>query len=179
MHASTISTLSDLFALALTHSGHVEAQGELQAAKTRVAELEGEMQELRLRAAKVEPQFVTVLIDGDGAIVCPPKFHLRAWLIVAQFHGDFMKQGSTGGKLECFVSHLLGQLNSRVRPRCRKTPPLLPSGIHRLDRPTRTRPARRAPRKERRRQCHRQQVWTSWRCRQGESLTSFLEQGSL
>lgn len=78
MHASTITTLSELFALALTHPGHVEAQGELQAAQTRVAELEGEVRELRSKAAKVEPQFVTVLIDGDGAIVCRSRFRPRA-----------------------------------------------------------------------------------------------------
>lgn len=70
MHSSTVSTLVDLFSLALTHPGHVQAQGELQAAEQKVAELEAEVKDLRVRAVKVEPQFVAVLIDGDGAIVC-------------------------------------------------------------------------------------------------------------
>lgn len=47
MHSSTVSTLVDLFTLALTHPGRREGDRELQDAKKRVAELEEEVERLK------------------------------------------------------------------------------------------------------------------------------------
>lgn len=47
MHSSTVSTLVDLFTLALTHPGRREEDQELQEAKRRVRELEEELGRLK------------------------------------------------------------------------------------------------------------------------------------
>lgn len=47
MHSSTVSTLVDLFTLAVTHPGRREGDQELQDAKKRMAELEEEVGRLK------------------------------------------------------------------------------------------------------------------------------------
>ncbi|KAJ9113611.1 hypothetical protein QFC22_005919 [Naganishia vaughanmartiniae] len=83
MHQSTVTTLVDLFNLAVTHpsgSSGASASGELEQARERIRQLEVELATSKAHEARdvvgrkaeqviaVEPQFVAVLLDGDGAI---------------------------------------------------------------------------------------------------------------
>ncbi|KAJ9121964.1 hypothetical protein QFC24_004547 [Naganishia onofrii] len=80
MHTSTITTLVDLFNLALIHptsSNASDTSGELEQAREKIRQLELELSKVKAEQVRnvttqkitaVEPQFVAVLLDGDGAI---------------------------------------------------------------------------------------------------------------
>lgn len=63
MHSSTVSTLVDIFTLALTHPGRGDDR-ELRDAKKRVEELEEEVR--RLRESKMAPVSGTKGIKGSS-----------------------------------------------------------------------------------------------------------------